>query len=209
MQIKIFSGEKVIHITDKLTDKLKYLSTKKDLIFFDESDIINAVALIENLKDEKMTAALIVRKDMAAVRKDFFNEFKIIQAAGGVVLNEEKDILFIYRRGKWDLPKGKMETAETPEICAQREIEEETGVNNLTLHKKIGETYHIYTEEDKDILKISHWFYFTCCAPQKLAAQAIEDITEVKWVKSININMPMENTYQNIKDIVHAFIDEP
>ncbi len=209
MQIKIFSGEKAIHITDQLTDKLRFLSTKRDLLFFDEQDKIDARLLTEQLATPKLTAALIVRKDLTTIRRDFFNQFENIAAAGGLVQNSDKDILFIYRMGKWDLPKGKMEQGENQEQCAAREITEETGVKDLTLHSKICDTYHIYKENGRHILKTCHWFYFTCGDSQQLIPQRTEDITEVTWVKSSNLKQPMENTYQNIKDVVHAFIDTP
>ncbi|QQS63451.1 MAG: NUDIX domain-containing protein [Chitinophagaceae bacterium] len=68
----------------------------------------------------------------------FFRNFKIVEAAGGIVQNENKEILFIYRRNKWDLPKGKIEKKELPENAAAREIEEETGIKTFILKRKLA-----------------------------------------------------------------------
>ena len=209
MQIKIFSGEKAIYLTDHLSGKLKERSADADVIFYDTHQTVNAIALVENLKDEKKAEAIIVTKDFEAAKTAFFDQFELIEAAGGVVQNDDKEILFIYRRGKWDLPKGKMEHGESEELCAEREIEEETGVKGLKLKKKIGETYHIYREKERDILKTSHWFYFLCSGAQVLAPQEAEDITEAKWIKTKHIKEPMDDTYENIREVMRAFFDTP
>ena len=209
MQIKIFSGEKAIYLTDQLSEKLKERSSEEDVIFYDTHQTVNAVALVENLKDGKKTEAIIATKDFEAAKTSFFDQFELIEAAGGVVQNDDKEILFIYRRGKWDLPKGKMEHGESEELCAEREIEEETGVKALKLKKKISETYHIYREKERDILKTSHWFYFFCSDDQVLAPQEAEDITEAKWIKTKNIKEPMANTYESIREVMRAFFDTP
>ncbi|MEY4703359.1 MAG: hypothetical protein RIR96_1256, partial [Bacteroidota bacterium] len=86
--------------------------------------------------------------------------FKQIEAAGGIVTVPDGKMLFIFRRGKWDLPKGKKEEDEDEESCARREIEEETGVGNLQLIKKLTETYHVYIENETTILKTSHWYLY-------------------------------------------------
>ncbi|RYD81856.1 MAG: NUDIX domain-containing protein, partial [Sphingobacteriales bacterium] len=103
----------------------------------------------------------------------------------------------------------KLENKETIETAAAREVEEETGVKDLRLKKKIGETYHTYDEFGKHILKVSHWFYFTCSSKQELSPQTEEDITETKWIKTKDIKEPMSNTYENIKDIMRRFFDSP
>ncbi|MCY7293326.1 MAG: NUDIX domain-containing protein [Ferruginibacter sp.] len=209
MQIKIYVDESPIYITDELSDELKKLSNQKEVLFFNEKLPTDAAEILSALQDNKKEAAIIYGKNLQELKEDFFQQFIIIEAAGGIVQNENKDLLFIFRRNKWDLPKGKMEEGETPEICAEREIEEETGVKNLLLKHTIGETYHIYTERGKTILKISHWFYFTTEGEQKTIPQTEEDIAEVKWIHTRNIKEPMANTHQNIKDILTIFFDTP
>src|SRR4051794_1665781 len=84
---------------------------------------------------------------------------KII-AAGGLVTNEYNELLMIFRRGKWDLPKGKLDEGETIEQCAVREVEEETGIGNLELVKLVGITYHEYFDKhiNTEVRKETHWF---------------------------------------------------
>ena len=208
MQIKIFVDESPIYITDELSAELKKKSNDDDVLFITDMNKIIVDTILVALKTDKKEVIILV--DNIDHAKDiFFTHFINIEAAGGIVQNEKKEILFIFRRGKWDLPKGKIENDETPEICAAREIEEETGVKNLILKHKIGETYHIYKENETMILKTSHWFYFISNEQQDTAAQTEEDISEVKWIHTRSIKEPMANTYQNIRDILSVFFDTP
>jgi len=209
MQIKIYVDESPIYIIDELSDELKKLSTQKEVLFLNEKTRTDKAEILSALQDNKKEAIIICSKNLQKLKEDFFQQFIIIEAAGGIVQNENKDLLFIFRRDKWDLPKGKMEEGETPELCAEREIEEETGVKNLSLKHKIGETYHIYKERGDTILKICHWFYFITKSNQKVIPQTEEDIAEVKWIHTKDIKEPMKNTYQNIKDILTVFFDTP
>jgi 8-oxo-dGTP pyrophosphatase MutT (NUDIX family) len=208
MLLTIFVNEKPIYLTNTLTEEQIILSKQADVIFLN-NEKLDGEKLLQNLQEENIIAAIIVGNNFTAIKKDFFAQFEIIEAAGGIVQNENKELLFIYRRAKWDLPKGKLEAGETIETCAAREIEEETGVKELLLKRKIGETYHIYTEKKKNILKVSHWFYFTCSATQNIAPQTEEDIAEVKWINTQHIKDPMSNTYKNIKEIMKVFFDTP
>jgi ADP-ribose pyrophosphatase YjhB (NUDIX family) len=208
MQLQIFVNEKPIYLTNTLSEDQIILS-KQDNVLFLHNEKINGTKLLQQLDYQNCIAAIILGNNFTAIKKDFFAQFEVIEAAGGIVQNENKELLFIFRRQKWDLPKGKLEKGETIETCAAREIEEETGVNNLVLKRKIGETYHIYNEKGKDILKVSHWFYFTCPASQKIAPQIEEDIAAVKWIATQNIKEPMANTFKNIKEIMTIFFDMP
>ena len=209
MQIKIYYGDKPVYLCDEMDDALNELLHHPDVVFVDELSSPAIKSMVHEIKKENFHAGILWNIDLDKLQKAFFKNFTVIEAAGGIVQNDEKDLLFIFRRGKWDLPKGKMEKNETAEIAAAREIEEETGVKNLKLKKKAGTTYHIYDEFGKHFLKISHWYYFTCAAKQDLSPQTIEDITEVKWVKTKDIKNPMANTYATIKDIVGVFFDTP
>jgi 8-oxo-dGTP pyrophosphatase MutT (NUDIX family) len=166
-------------------------------------------SLVHEIKKENFHAGILWNSDFEKLQRAFFKHFTVIEAAGGIVQNEDKELLFIFRRGKWDLPKGKMEKKESAETCAAREIEEETGARQLKLKKKTGDTYHIYDEFGKHFLKISHWYYFKCPAKQNLQPQSSEDITEVKWFKTKDIKIPIGNTYATIKDILSIFFDTP
>ncbi len=209
MQIKIYFNEKPVYLCDEIDDNLNEIMHHPDAVFIDELSTPAIKSLLHEIKKDDFHAGIIWNKDIEKLKKAFFKNFMLIEAAGGIVQNKEKEILFIFRRGKWDLPKGKMEKKESPEECAKREVEEETGVNDLKLKKKVGETYHTYDEFGKHILKTSHWFYFTSNYKQKPEPQTTEDITKTEWIKTKDIKLPMSNTFENIKDILERFFDEP
>jgi len=128
-----------------------------------------------------------------------------IVAGGGIVQNEEGKILFQFRRGKWDLPKGKLDEGETIEECAIREVEEETGLRNIALGQLIGITSHNYTEKRKDIEKETHWFAMKVSGKQNLEPQLEEDITELRWVAKDELEDYLSNTFANIVEIVGKY----
>jgi mutator protein MutT len=130
-----------------------------------------------------------------------------ITAAGGIVRNEDGKILFQYRRGKWDLPKGKLDKGETIEECAVREVEEETGLRNITLGELVDITHHFYTEKQKEIDKETYWFSMKVNGEQKLIPQLEEDILELKWVAENELQEYLSNTYPNIIEIVEKYFD--
>jgi 8-oxo-dGTP pyrophosphatase MutT (NUDIX family) len=132
----------------------------------------------------------------------FANDYKLIKAAGGVVTDDEARVLLIFRKGKWDLPKGKAEEHEPLELCANREVIEETGLQELLLRKPLAITYHTYTEKGKVILKETHWFLFDAPGKQQLQPQLEEDISKVEWVEREKIADYKKNTYLLIKDVL-------
>ena len=118
--------------------------------------------------------------------------------------NEKKEILMIFRRGKWDLPKGKLDEGESIEQAALREVEEETGLKGVKPGKKITVTYHTYDEFGKHILKESHWFKMTTNSDQKLIPQTKEDITDIRWVDPDSLSEYLNNTFQTIKEVLQS-----
>ena len=128
-----------------------------------------------------------------------------IMAAGGLVYNNSNLWLFIHRNNKWDLPKGKAEKGEEPEICALREVSEECGImlSELHLENSLGSTYHIYKQDGKFILKETFWYQMRFEGnPETLEPQYEEDIDKCVWVDDETIPQLMRNSYASIKDFL-------
>jgi len=209
MYIKIYFNDKPVFLCNEIDQELNEILHHPDAVFVDEISPRAMKAMLHEIKKEEFHAGVIWHTELDTVKDAFFKQFKVLEAAGGIVQNEEKDLLFINRLGKWDLPKGKIEKNEKEEEAAVREVTEETGVTGLQLKKKIGETYHVYDAFGKHFLKLTHWYHMTCSSNQVLVPQTEEDITDIKWVKTLHIKEPMENTYPSIKDILRRFFDEP
>jgi 8-oxo-dGTP pyrophosphatase MutT (NUDIX family) len=130
----------------------------------------------------------------------FDKHFKWIEAAGGCVFAEDS-MLWMFRLGKWDLPKGKIEKGENTQEAALREVEEECGISDLEIQAELEPTYHVYYFKEKWILKKTHWFLMKS-GKVELTPQIEEGITEVLWVKMSDIEMQLSNTYPGIRELV-------
>ena len=121
--------------------------------------------------------------------------------------NDAGELLLIYRRGNWDLPKGKLDEGETIEACALREVEEETGLTNILLGKLVGITYHEYFDEwvQCDVIKETHWFAMHITGSQQLVPQQEEDIETIRWVAQKDITPYLQKTYKNIIEIITKY----
>jgi 8-oxo-dGTP pyrophosphatase MutT (NUDIX family) len=128
----------------------------------------------------------------------------LIKAGGGLVENEKGEILFMFRKGKWDLPKGKLDPDESLAECALREVAEETGVSQLEIKKFLVVTEHEYEEMGKPILKETHWYLMKANGNQPLIPQTEEEITELKWLGPSGFKIVLENTYPGIIDVLKA-----
>lgn len=129
----------------------------------------------------------------------------IIEAAGGMVFNTDGKLLMMKRRGKWDMPKGKLDEGEGIEDCAIREVMEETGLSPLRLIKKLQTTYHTYPYQGKTALKPSHWYLMEYAGNQTPIPQTEEDITEICWVNKELAGSLIKNAYPSIKEMVEKY----
>ncbi|MBV7441317.1 NUDIX domain-containing protein [Weeksellaceae bacterium TAE3-ERU29] len=140
--------------------------------------------------------------------KSFKSEFSEIKAAGGIVKNKENKFLMIYRMEHWDLPKGKIEKDEKKKQAALREVEEECGISNLEITKKIDKTYHMYELNGKAIFKTTCWYEMSYNGKEELIPQTEEDITEAKWCDKSFIKNVLENkkSYKNIELLLAKYV---
>lgn len=127
-----------------------------------------------------------------------------IKAGGGLVTNPKGEILMIFRRSRWDLPKGKLEAGETIEECALREVREECGIDNLALGEFLCTTHHEYIENGRAIDKESHWFTMSGSGTPK--PQTEEDITQARWVSRTQAAELLGNSYDTIREVFYKFL---
>ena len=131
---------------------------------------------------------------------------KTIVAAGGLVYNESNELLMIFRRGKWDLPKGKLDEGESIPDCAIREVKEETGLTAIILGEFIRTTHHQYFDKwlNETVIKETHWYRMSATSNQPLTPQTEEDIESIRWVTTQELPVLLENSYETIVEVVNA-----
>lgn len=108
---------------------------------------------------------------------------KEMTAGGGIVTRFGKrklKVLLIYRKGLWDIAKGRLDKGETIKECAEREVMEELGIENVHVHSFLDTTIHGYPEKNRFIVKTTHWYHMTTDATT-FVPQKSEKITRVKW----------------------------
>lgn len=152
-------------------------------------------------KNRDVRCVVIYAENVQALWTDFQSCFKVLEAAGGFVQNGQNQLLVFYRRGSWDMPKGKIDAGETPEQAAVREVQEETGLINLKLGEFIAHTYHTYEQNDKRILKKT-WWYRMVTTDTRLVPQTEEDIEEIRWVEPKTWLASNPVVYPNIRNVV-------
>jgi len=160
------------------------------------------------LKLENKTI-LIYNSDIDILWLKFKQLFKVKVAGGGVVVNKDKEILFIKRRGLWDLPKGHKEEDEDIEKTAIREVSEECGIENLSIIRPLQTSYHTYWLNDKPILKPTFWFLMAYSEEKKGTPQLEEEITEIKWFNKTEINIALSHTFPSIRDTINDYFSSP
>ena len=195
---KVFINDKLIQLIDdvtdyQLTDGMLYLK------HMDEDTMDFAIDFIWESKN--FNHLVIFADELDELWDDFKDKFKNITASGGVVRNEKNEVLFILKRGKWDLPKGKVDKGESNRDAALREVQEECGIKELSIGRKLGITYHLYEEEGKRVLKKTHWFAMFTEKNGELVPDKNEGIEKVEWKKNGDLSSILENTYPAIKEV--------
>lgn len=189
-----------------LTSDHKYFKTihpeGKDYPVFAGNTAENVADALATVAQLEYEGAVIENVSHEAVLQELHKLYVPIDAGGGVVTNENDEILMIFRRGKWDLPKGKRDKGETMDECALREVSEETGLQKVKLGEKICDTYHIYNMYGKNQLKHTAWYQMHTKSTEILQPQAEEDIEEVRWVSPNDLAPLLATTYEAIREVL-------
>ena len=204
MYLKIFFDDKPLFLCDNVDATLQPYVHHDDAVFIDELNLHTIKSMIHEMQDPTVHAGVFFHKDLNQLKDAFFKKFTLIKAAGGFVLNENKEVLMMFRRGKWDLPKGKMDNKESFEDCAIRETEEETGLKKIKLISPLITTYHTYHEGSKYVLKETRWFTMKVSGEQKLLPQAAEQITKLEWVGKNDLKKYLQNSFPSVNDVLEA-----
>ena len=165
----------------------------------DASEIHSLIGMFE--QSESLHRIYIPTGDTSGTYRKICNEFKEVNAGGGLVSNRRGDFLLINRNGLWDLPKGHQEEGEDIKITSLREVQEETGVNHLELGRLICITDHCYKRGGIWHLKHTWWFDMLYTDPVDLTPQKEEDITKAAWVAKSSLPPFLKKTYPSIQEV--------
>ncbi len=164
------------------------------------------LSLLQSADVSHLLSVTLACADKEAVEAAIKGQFKIIKAAGGVVFNSDK-MLLMFRRGVWDLPKGKLDDGESSKTAALREVEEETGVQ-ASLGDRICTTWHTYSLNGSRILKRTKWYRMTLLDDQNMAPQEAEDIEKLAWLDRREAQLALVNSYSSIRYVLDSVFNE-
>lgn len=188
---KVFVNDKPLFLTNEILKETDF-----QLFLLDSIDIKQ---LIIKMYQNKIKKACLYYPDEKEIMRKLKSKIPVNKAGGGLVYNKKGEVLFIFRSGKWDLPKGGIEKEESIEDTAIREVEEETGVTGLKIIRKLQKTYHVFQRNGKYKLKITHWFEMTTDFEGTPKGQENEGIEKVEWKNPTEVKEALKNSYENIK----------
>jgi 8-oxo-dGTP pyrophosphatase MutT (NUDIX family) len=166
--------------------------------------------LVKAFEENPQTESLVIQSEnIDETWKKFTSLYTILKAAGGVVINSQTNkLLMIFRNGKWDLPKGKIEAGEEADVAAVREVYEECGIGELKLSKQIKTSFHTYPYKETVILKKTYWFLMSSTDISKPVPQLEEGIVEARWMDKAEVNKALKNAYASIVELLNEQILE-
>ena len=193
---KVFFNQKLILLTTDI------ISPKEDSPFF-YVKFTNKKFVVQMLKSKKVKMLYLYHSKEDKLWYYFLNMFKLIEAAGGLVRNlKTNHFLFIFRNKKWDLPKGRINKNEGVQKAAIREVEEETGVENLSITKPLNTTFHIFKRNRKYRLKKTFWYLMETDYNGELTPETKEGIEKAIWIEKKLIVSLRSEMYHNINLVI-------
>ncbi len=203
VRLKKIASSKLLEKADHVfeTKNIKIIPLEGNIVFqkLSEESIVQLLEQLEILKKHRIKSITLIVKSPKLTLERILISYKLIEAAGGIVRKKDK-ALMIFRLGKWDFPKGKLEEGETIEEAAVREVEEECNIK-AELGKLIKVVYHTYRTRNKGrkVLKRTYWYEMGLISDKKMKPQLEEDITDIQWVGMDAVNNNLDNSYQSLK----------
>ncbi|GAB4037146.1 NUDIX hydrolase [Spirosoma gilvum] len=158
------------------------------------------LSLLQRSETSNLLSVTLGCLDKDACEEAMKKPFKVIKAAGGVVYKDDK-ILLMFRRGVWDLPKGKLDPGESSKEGAVREVEEETGVE-VAVGERICTTWHTYTLNGSRILKRTRWYRMVALDDSRMTPQEDEDIEKLAWLNWRETKLALTNSFSSIRYVI-------
>lgn len=213
---KIFINNAEVYLTaQQITDLPNTSPNILTVTYKNLNDLLEIIRYVE--KSKTLEKVYIIGTDYEQLKKDFYSHYHIVESAGGLVTNPNGEVLLMYRKNKWDLPKGKIEPNETHTEGALREVIEETAVQPIVIQYDIpilttpntqfnNVTFHCFHTKKGRVLKTTYWYAMYCSEFVAGVPQIEEDITELKWVKINELDSYFNNMYSSIKDVIRAWL---
>ncbi|CAL2093484.1 NUDIX hydrolase [Tenacibaculum sp. 190524A05c] len=197
---KVFVNDRPIIFTSSPIKNGEYpVMDCKDIILND---------VIKQVKKGKLKGVYVFTSNLKEFWARFCVDYRLKKAGGGLVVNSQKEVLFIFRARKWDLPKGRIENNENIQETALREVQEESGISELTIDKFLMNTYHLYPSQGRDRLKMTYWYVMNTTSntiPKPLLDEGIKRASFFDEA-TIQTNI-LKRTYINIRMVYKTYRD--
>ena len=195
---KIYFEKRAIIICDPNDQAL----SDPNVILFRLGENFSIHSLVDMVESsDSLHRICIPSDDIEGTYKKVCAEFLEVNAGGGLVSNRRGDYLLISRSGLWDLPKGHQDPGEDISVTALREVQEETGIDELELRELICITDHCYKRNGIWHLKHTWWYDMLYTNPCDLTPQREEDIAKAAWVAKSSLPPFLLNTYPSILEV--------
>ncbi|GAA4408958.1 hypothetical protein GCM10023187_31520 [Nibrella viscosa] len=196
------------HILDARLEILKPDALQGHLLVLNAtpSTVEKLVSLLQTADISHLSSVTLFCVDKKVAEERMKSLFKVVKAAGGVVFKGDQ-MLLMFRRGVWDLPKGKLDEGESSREGAMREVEEETGLR-VDLDDKICTTWHTYTFNGSRILKRTKWYRMICVDESRMAPQEDEDIEQLAWMDRRQAQLALTNSFSSIRYVIESVYEQ-
>lgn len=201
---KIYYNDKPLILTTDMEAYMEANPVAEMYQFFSGATLKSFTQALQFMDRPGNAGAIIEDVSDIALQDQLHAMYRPIMAGGGLVYNEEGALLMIYRRGKWDLPKGKLDEGENIAECALREVTEETGLQQLRLGEKLIDSFHIYLQDGEQYLKQTVWYIMHGSSSDLLKPQKEENIMEARWVAEKELGTHASRSYEAIREVLKA-----